>query len=67
MTDDRKTWMDEGEQTDIQLTEYDITSAPNDFNVLTISSFLEKGSIVLPPYQRNYIWDKTRASKLIEF
>ncbi|MGA9766510.1 MAG: DUF262 domain-containing protein [Rhodomicrobium sp.] len=64
--DDRKTWMEEGDEPDIQVTEYDITSTPNDFNVLTISSFLDAGSIILPPYQRNYIWDKARASKLIE-
>ncbi len=66
MKDDRKSWMEEGEEPDIQVTEYDITSTPNDFNVLTISSFLDAGSIILPPYQRNYIWDKARASKLIE-
>ncbi|MGO9486793.1 MAG: DUF262 domain-containing protein [Rhodomicrobium sp.] len=66
MTDDRRSWMGVGDETDIQLTEYDITSAPNDFNVLTICNFIEKGSILLPPYQRNYTWDKTRASKLIE-
>jgi hypothetical protein len=58
--------MEDGDEPDIQLTEYDITSTPNDFNVLTISSYLGAGSIILPPYQRNYIWDKSRASKLIE-
>lgn len=50
----------------IQVTEYDITSAPNDFNVSTLISFIDGGAVVLPPYQRNYTWDKPRASKLIE-
>ena len=66
MTDTVETFMEPEDETDIHLTEYDITSAPNDFNVMTITSFLETGSIILPPYQRNYTWDKRRASKLIK-
>jgi uncharacterized protein with ParB-like and HNH nuclease domain len=65
MTDDRKTWMDDDES-DIQITEYDITASSNDFNVMTIVNFLDAGAIRLPPYQRNYTWDRRRASKLIE-
>ena len=61
------TWMDdEPSANPVGVTEYDITSVPNDFNVLTINSFLDSGAIVIPPYQRNYTWDRTRASKLIE-
>lgn len=66
MEDNSKTWMEPSSEPDIQLTEFDISSSPNDFNVATIASFLEAGSIILPPYQRNYTWDKARASKLIE-
>jgi uncharacterized protein with ParB-like and HNH nuclease domain len=51
---------------DIQVGEYDITAAPNDFNVLTINSFLESGAVRIPGFQRNYVWDLGRASKLIE-
>lgn len=51
---------------DIQIEEYDITAAPNDFNVLTIHSFLESGSVRIPGFQRNFVWDIYRASKLIE-
>jgi hypothetical protein len=62
------TWMDRDDEPNegLQVSEYDITSAPNDFNVSTLISFLDSGAIVLPPYQRNYTWDKARASKLIE-
>jgi uncharacterized protein with ParB-like and HNH nuclease domain len=49
-----------------QIEEYDITAAPNDFNVLTIFSFLESGAVRIPGFQRNYVWDLGRASKLIE-
>ena len=51
---------------DLQVEEYDITAAPNDFNVLTIHSFLESGAVRIPGFQRNYVWDINRASKLIE-
>jgi uncharacterized protein with ParB-like and HNH nuclease domain len=58
---------DYAEDTDeIQIHEYDITAAPNDFNILTIYNFLEAGSVRIPGFQRNYVWDLRRASKLIE-
>jgi hypothetical protein len=51
---------------DLQIDEYELISTPNDFNVLTIFNFIETGAIILPPFQRNYVWDQKRASKLIE-
>jgi uncharacterized protein with ParB-like and HNH nuclease domain len=54
------------EADDVQIGEYDITAAPNDFNVLTIHSFLESGAVRIPGFQRNYVWDLGRASRLIE-
>jgi len=61
-------WFDDyaEEADDLQIEEYDITAAPNDFNVLTIFSFLESGAVRIPGFQRNYVWDLGRASKLIE-
>jgi uncharacterized protein with ParB-like and HNH nuclease domain len=61
-------WFDDyAEDTDeIQIEEYDITAAPNDFNVITIFNFLESGAVRIPGFQRNYVWDLGRASKLIE-
>lgn len=53
-------------ETEIQVDEYDITAVPNDFNIATISSFLESGAFRIPGFQRNYVWDIGRASKLIE-
>ena len=46
--------------------EYDITASPNDFNVRTIADFIDKGVFRIPVFQRNYVWDIGRASKLIE-
>jgi uncharacterized protein with ParB-like and HNH nuclease domain len=54
------------EADEIQIEEYDITAAPNDFNILTIFNFLESGAVRIPGFQRNYVWDLGRASKLIE-
>lgn len=51
---------------DIQVDEYDLTSTPNDFNIITISNFIDSGAIIIPAFQRNYVWDIKRASKLIE-
>lgn len=51
---------------DLVITSYDISVTPNDFNVLTIFSSLDRGTIVLPEFQRNYVWDVKKASKLIE-
>ena len=56
----------ETEEVDSIVTEYDITSTPNDFNISTIFSLIDNGVIKMPPFQRNYVWDKKRASKLIE-
>ncbi len=57
---------DENQEQDISFTEYDISVSPNDFNVSTIDSYINKGIFEIPGFQRNYVWDKKRASKLIE-
>nr|WP_122013184.1 DUF262 domain-containing protein [Maliibacterium massiliense] len=51
---------------EIPVKEYDITATPNDFNVQTLYSLIDHGVIQMPPFQRNYVWDIRRASKLIE-
>jgi uncharacterized protein with ParB-like and HNH nuclease domain len=55
----QKQWFEDyaEEADDLQIEEYDITAAPNDFNVLTIYSFIEAGSVKIPGFQRNYVWD----------
>lgn len=45
---------------------YDITASPNDFNFRTMVDFIESGVFRIPVFQRNYVWDIRRASKLIE-
>jgi len=61
-------WYEDGDEQidDYQITEYEITASPNDFNIKTIFDFIESGSVKIPGFQRNYVWDQKRASKLIE-
>lgn len=49
-----------------EIDEYDVTATPNDFNVLTLVSFMQSGAVKIPGFQRNFVWDKVRSSKLIE-
>ena len=66
--DSDTTWYEDdgtnGDESEIR--EYDITASPNDFNILTLHSFIESGAVKIPGFQRNFVWDLKRASKLIE-
>lgn len=62
-----ETWMDDvSDGEGVSVKNYNISSSPNDFNFLTLMSFMDTGAIVIPHYQRNYTWDIKRASKLVE-
>lgn len=64
----RTDWYKETESEEMETTmkEYDVTATPNDFNISTLFSLIDNGVIKMPPFQRNYVWDEKRASKLIE-
>lgn len=57
---------DDEEIEDFSVREYDITAVPNDFNIRTIYDFVDSGVVSIPGFQRNFVWDIKRASKLIE-
>lgn len=62
-----RTWMtDTDEKEQISVSEYNIAVNANDFNSITIASYMDSGAIRLPFFQRHYIWERTRASRLIE-
>jgi uncharacterized protein with ParB-like and HNH nuclease domain len=65
---DRTDWFEDYAEgaDDLQVDEYDITATPNDFNVITLFNFVESGAVRIPGFQRNFVWDLGRASKLIE-
>lgn len=57
---------DETDDEEFSVREYDVTAVPNDFNIRTIFDFVDSGVVSIPGFQRNYVWDQKRASKLIE-
>ncbi|MGV0026376.1 DUF262 domain-containing protein [Phormidesmis priestleyi] len=61
-------WFDSDLQTGeaYSVNEYEITTSANDFNIKTMYDFIKSGAINIPGFQRNYVWDIKRASKLIE-
>jgi len=60
-------WMkEEEEEAGDYPPEYHVIPTPNDFNVITIWKLIESDVISVPRFQRNYIWDIKKASKLIE-
>lgn len=61
-------WFDDYAENEdaLQVQDYDITASPNDFTVEALFSFLKSGMVRIPSFQRSFVWDRKRASKLIE-
>lgn len=67
---DNDTWdfeiTEEGEENEQDVITYQINYYPAD---LTLKGYLDKwksGQLKIPPFQRSYVWDQVKASKLIE-
>lgn len=68
---DNQIWLepdvvDENEDDAYPIDQYDLVSSPNDFNTRTLVDFIDSGVVTIPGFQRNYVWDAKRASRLIE-
>ncbi len=48
------------------IVEYDITTSPRDLTPANIIDMIDSGIIEIPLFQRNYVWDIKKASKLVE-
>ena len=48
------------------IVEYDITTSPRDLTPANIVDMIDSGIIEIPLFQRNYVWDIYKASKLVE-
>ena len=58
MDNNEKWYEDEDESSDeidLGVTEYEIISSPNDFNIKTIYDFIESGVVKIPEFQRNQL------------
>lgn len=51
---------------DPQNIRYDIMSYPADYTLRVIYEKWQSGQIVIPDFQRSYVWSQTQASRLIE-
>ena len=51
---------------DVSIDEYDISAVPSDFNVMTLKQLVDNKWVRIPGFQRHFVWDLRKASKLIE-
>ncbi len=49
-----------------RIDQYEIVTSPNDFNTKTLVDFIDSGVVIIPGFQRNYVWDIKRAARLVE-
>lgn len=48
---DNDTWMEDiEEESDFSVSNFDISTSANDFNVITLMNFMDTGSVVIPHY-----------------
>lgn len=59
-------YSDQEEYESQRIREYELTSIPADFTIATIIRYIDAGYFSIPSFQRNYVWDINRASRLIE-
>ena len=57
---------DDSEDDSYRIDLYDVVVSPNDFNTATLVNLIDSGVVMIPGFQRNYVWDIKRASRLIE-
>lgn len=51
---------------DIPANERKLRTETYDFSVATITDYMNNGSIIIPKFQREYVWGQNQASRLIE-
>jgi uncharacterized protein with ParB-like and HNH nuclease domain len=56
----------EEDDNEVSLKGYDILTYPADFTLEGLVAKWKKGEVKIPSLQRRYVWNQTRASKLIE-
>ena len=66
MDTEQESYEDYADDADASIAEYDISAVPSDFNVMTLTQLVDNGWVRIPGFQRHFVWDLARASKLIE-
>lgn len=57
---------EEAEESEQDFLNYQISSYPADITLKGYEDKWDKGQLTIPEFQRNYVWDQVKASKLIE-
>ena len=57
---------EDSDEEELEDVRYDITSYPADYTLQVIYEQWRSGQIVIPDFQRNYVWNQIQASRLIE-
>lgn len=57
---------EEGGILNVPLNERRLQIETYDFTISTIKALLDDGKIVIPEFQRKYVWNRSQASRLIE-
>ena len=65
MADDELDVEEESEEEVVSVT-YDIASYPSDFTLLGISQIWQDKDILIPDYQREFVWSIRQSSLLID-
>lgn len=66
MSDEEIKIADDAEHEDEAYIEYDIASYPSDYTIDVLHQMKSRGDIVIPEYQRKYVWKIEQASLLVE-
>ena len=66
MNSDEVTIVDDSVEEFVSIDEYSISSYGLDFDVEGIVRRYKRGDIVIPEFQRNFVWTKPQASRFIE-
>ena len=56
----------EEEEDDVPFVEFEISVSPSDPSLELLVSQVSRGDIIIPFYQRKYVWKIEQASRLIE-
>lgn len=59
-------WVEEEEDDEAPAVQFDIASYPSDLTLSVVHEMWKEGSIEIPEYQRNYVWNVKQASLLVE-
>jgi hypothetical protein len=50
----------------VNFSDYKVSTSPNDFNIKTLVELIDNEQLIIPGFQRNFVWDQKRSSRLIE-